>query len=80
MGMCHVDGNLIGGPGLSLMSGGPNVFSGQIALSLTPLDIAAAQAVYASGLNPGAKRDDFLRAGLINASITTAGTIRFRTP
>jgi hypothetical protein len=25
MGMCHVDGNLIGGAGLSLMSGGPNV-------------------------------------------------------
>ena len=68
MGMCHVDGNLIGGAGLSLMSGGPNVFSGQIALQLTPFDIAAAQAVYGSGLNPGATKADFLRLGLINSS------------
>jgi hypothetical protein len=68
MGMCHVDGNLIGGAGLSLMSGGPNVFSGQIALQLTSFDIAAAQAVYDSGLNPGATKADFLRLGLINSS------------
>jgi hypothetical protein len=70
MGMCHVDGHLIGGAGLSLMSGGPNVFSGEIALQLTALDIAAAQAVYGSGLNPGATKADFLRAGLINSSTT----------
>src|SRR5262245_25964786 len=70
MGMCHVDGHLIGGAALSLMSGGPNVFSGQIAVQLTALDIAAAQAVYGSGLNPGATKGDFLRAGLINGSTT----------
>ena len=69
MGMCHVDGNLIGGAVLSLMSGGPNVFSGQIALQLTAWDIAAAQAVYGSGLNPGATTADFLRAGLINGTL-----------
>jgi hypothetical protein len=66
LGMCHVDGNLIGGAGLSLMSGGPNVFSGQTAIQLSPDDIAAAQAVYRSGLNPGATKSDFMRAGLIN--------------
>jgi hypothetical protein len=69
MGMCHVDGNLIGGAGLSIMSGGPNVFSGQIALQLTAIDIAAAQAVYGSGLNPGATKDDFIRLGLINLTL-----------
>lgn len=66
MGLCHVDGTRIGGPGLSLMSGGPGVFSGQIAARLTALDAAAAQAVYASALDPGASRADFLRAGLIS--------------
>jgi hypothetical protein len=68
MGMCHVDGRLIGGPGLSLMSGGPGVFSNQIALQLTPYDIMAAHSVYRSGLNPGAGRAAFLNAGLINAT------------
>jgi hypothetical protein len=72
MGMCHVDGNLIGGAGLSLMSGGPNVFSGQIAIQLSPYDLAAAQSVYRSGLSPGASRDDFIRAGLINSSSASA--------
>ena len=67
MGMCHVDGTLIGGPGLSLMSGGPNVFSQQIALQLTPFDLAAAQAVYGSALNPGATKADFFRVDLINS-------------
>jgi hypothetical protein len=74
IGMCHIDGNLIGGPGLSLMSGGPNVFSGQIALQLTPFDLAAAQAVYGSGLNPGATKADFIRAGLINSSTSPTST------
>jgi hypothetical protein len=75
MGMCHVDGNLIGGPGLSLMSGGPNVFSGQIALQLTSFDLAAAQAVYGSGLNPGATRADFTRVGLIDSSSSQTTTL-----
>jgi hypothetical protein len=65
MGMCHVDGHLLGGAGLSLMSGGPGVFSDQIAPRLTGLDVEAAQAVYASPLDPGATRADFVRAGLI---------------
>jgi hypothetical protein len=66
MGMCHIDGHLIGGAALSLMSGGPDVFSGQSAIQMTPYDLAAAQAVYGSGLNPGASRADFIQAGLIN--------------
>lgn len=66
MGMCHIDGNLIGGAANSLMSGGPGVFSGQIAVRLTPLDLTAARAVYRSPLSPGATRRDFVRSGLIN--------------
>ncbi len=53
LGMCHIDGNLIGGAQHSLMSGGPGVFSGAIAIRLTPLDIEAARTVYGSRLNPG---------------------------
>lgn len=66
MGMCHIDGFLIGGASRSLMSGGPGVSSGQIAIQLTELDIQAAQEVYASSLNPGATRADFVAAGLID--------------
>lgn len=65
MGMCHIDGNLIGNPRNSLMSGGPNVFSGAIAPRLTPLDEAASKAVYGSPLSPGASRSDFIRYRLI---------------
>lgn len=65
MGMCHIDGNLIGGAQYSLMSGGPQVVSGAIAVALTPLDTTASKAVYASSLNPGASRDDFVRHRLI---------------
>lgn len=66
LGLCHPDGNLIGGAGLSLMSAGPNVFSGSIADRLTSLDLQATRAVYGAGLGAGARRADFLRAGLIN--------------
>ena len=66
LGMCHIDGNLIGGAENSLMSGGPGVFSGDIAIGLSALDIEALKAVYGSSLNPGATRSDFLQAGLIN--------------
>ena len=65
LGMCHIDGERNGGAGRSLMSGGPNVFSSQIASRPTALDIEAAQAVYASPLTPGATRVDFVRLGLI---------------
>jgi hypothetical protein len=59
MGMCHIDGNLISGPEKSLMSGGPGVFSGQIAIGLTPLDMAASRSMYGSRLGPGATRRAF---------------------
>ena len=66
VGMCHIDGHLIGGPERSLMSGGPDVFSGDTAPRLSTLDIEAARAVYASSLNPGATRAEFVGAGLID--------------
>jgi hypothetical protein len=66
LGMCHIDGNLIGGADRSLMSSGPNVFSGQLPSQLTGIDIEAIQAVYSSNLSPGATRSDFVRVGLID--------------
>ena len=66
LGMCHVDGQLIGGARNSLMSGGPGVFSGDLPLQLTERDIRAIQAVYATGVRPGARRADFVAANLIN--------------
>lgn len=66
LGMCHIDGNLIGGSENSLMSGGPGVFSGAIALELTPLDIEALNAAYGSSLDPGAVRSDFVAEGLVD--------------
>jgi hypothetical protein len=74
LGMCHIDGGLIGGARNTLMGGGPNVFSCPspsdvcIADGLTPLDAAAAAAVYASGLPRGAERSLFLAAGLVTQS------------
>ena len=53
---------------LFFASGGPGVYSNQIAIQLTPYDIKAAQTVYRSGLNPGASRAAFLDAGLINST------------
>lgn len=72
LGTWHLDGFLIGGARQSLMSSGPGVFDCDppsdacIALWPTPLDIAAAQAVYSAGLPIGARREDFLRLGLVN--------------
>jgi hypothetical protein len=69
LGLCHPDGTLIGGPSTSLMSAGPDVFSGGprgIADHLTTLDLLATRTVYESGLGAGARRADFLRAGVIN--------------
>jgi hypothetical protein len=65
LGLCHVDGNLIGGARLSLMSAGRGVYSGDIARQLTPYDLVAAQALYAAGLEPGDQRQDLVGAGLI---------------
>ena len=80
LGMCHIDGTLIGGARNTLMGGGPNVFSCSststsdtcIAETLTPLDLAAAGAVYASGLPRGASRSAFLSAGLVNPFVSGA--------
>jgi hypothetical protein len=66
LGLCHVDGNLIGGAHLSLMSAGRGVFSGDIAGGLTAYDLAAAQAVYSAGVESGDQRQDLIRAGLID--------------
>ena len=66
LGLCHPDGSLINRSGVSLMSAGPNVFSGSIADHLTDLDLLATRAVYDIGLGAGARRSDFLRVGLIN--------------
>ena len=71
MGMCHIDGNLIGGPENSLMSGGPGVFSGDIAIQLTTLDMEASRVVYSSPLSPGATRNDFIQHQLIGDSISS---------
>jgi hypothetical protein len=68
LGLCHVDGHLIGSPSASLMSYGVNIFSNQIAVELTGFDRAATLAVYGSGLPRGATRADFLAAGLVNSS------------
>lgn len=66
LGLCHIDGQLIGGPARSLMSGGPGVSSGDIAGEPTQLDIDASIMVYASGLQPGASRSQFVQEGLVD--------------
>ena len=71
LGLCHVDGTLIGSPSASLMSYGVNIFSNQIAVELTGFDRVATLAVYGSGLPRGATRSDFLAAGLVNAASTS---------
>jgi hypothetical protein len=77
LGMCHIDGQRIGGARNTLMGGGPNTYSCPtagsdicIADSLTPLDSAAARAVYGSGLPRGATRAEFLAAGLVQGAGT----------
>jgi len=64
--MCHIDQQLIGGNAVSLMAGGPGAFTGEIPDQLSPLDLAAVNAVYSSTLNPGATRSYFIQEGLIN--------------
>jgi hypothetical protein len=65
LGMCHVDGLLIGGAGNSMMSAGPDVFSSDISDGLSARDLLASQTVYGASLEPLASRDDFIRAGLV---------------
>lgn len=65
LGLCHVDGQLIGGARLSMMSAGPGVLSGDIARSLTSYDLAATRALYAAGLRAGDQRADLVRVGLV---------------
>ena len=66
MGLCHVDGNLIGGAQLSLMSFGPGVFSNSLPFQLSSYDLSATRPVFSSLLSPGATRPDFQQAGLVN--------------
>ena len=75
MGLCHVDGNLIGGPGLSLMSYGPGIFSNQLPTQLSAYDLVATRAVFSSGLTVGATREDFLRMGLVNATDASTAAV-----
>jgi hypothetical protein len=77
MGLCHIDGNLIGGAGNSLMSGGPGVFSGDIAIQLTALDIEAAKTVYSWPLDPGAFRPEFEK---FNQPDTTLPSLSITSP
>jgi len=79
LGLCHVDGNLIGGPGRSLMSFGTNIFSNQIAVQLTSSDLAATRPVFFL-LLPGSNFSDFARAGLIRGSSVTSSIHRHSLP
>jgi hypothetical protein len=60
-----LDGNLIGGASFSLMSAGPNVYSGGIASQLTTYDLTAVQTAYGAGIKAGDRRSDFVAAGVL---------------
>ena len=75
MGMCHIDQALIGGNDKSLMAGGPGAFTGFIPDGLSPLDVAAARAVYGTTLEPGATLADFQAAGLVRPGITVTSPL-----
>lgn len=72
LGMCHIDAERAGGAWRSLMSGGARGFTCTppsdtcVAENFTPMDIAAAQAIYTSGLARGTTRSAFQAAGLVN--------------
>jgi len=72
LGLCHVDGNLIGGSHLSLMSFGVGVFSNNLPSLLTAFDLAAIQPVFRSGLLPGSTLFDFTRVGLVGKPGSTS--------
>ena len=62
LGMCHINGEGIGGRQYSLMSAGG---TGTQSPRLSPFDIEALQAVYQSSVAIGARRADFVAAGLL---------------
>ena len=66
LGLCHVDGNLIGGPDKSLMSSGPGVYATSMAGGLTTYDIAALRAIHQAGIRVGDRRSHLVAAGLVN--------------
>ena len=51
---------------ISLMSGDPAAFTGQIADKLSEFDLVATRAVYETRLRMGATRADFQEADLVN--------------
>lgn len=63
LGMCHISADAIGGHERSMMSTAE--IAGNQSPRLTPFDIEALKAVYGSTLNPGARRADFVAAGLL---------------
>jgi hypothetical protein len=71
LGLCHIDGNLIGGAKLSLMSFGTGIFSNALPLQLTSLDLAATHPVFGSGIASGSGAFEFARLGLTNGPTTT---------
>jgi len=63
LGMCHINADGIGGGQHSMMSAGP---PGSNQLDrLSPFDIEALQAVYGSSVAIGARRPEFVAAGLL---------------
>jgi len=62
-GMCHIDADGIGGWPNSLMSA--SLTPGAAAERLTPFDIEALRAVYGSSVAIGARRPEFVAAGLV---------------
>ena len=68
LGMCHINADGIGGRQHSLMSAGdtPSLTAAESQSErLTPFDIEALQAVYGSSVAIGARRPEFVAAGLL---------------
>lgn len=63
MGMCHINADGIGGHERSMMSASQT--PGSQADRLSPFDIEASRAVYGSSVAIGARRPDFVAAGLL---------------
>jgi hypothetical protein len=56
LGLCHIGADQIGGAEVSLMSAGFGAPAGSGASTLTAVDLDAIRSVYASNVNPGARR------------------------
>jgi len=67
LGMCHVDGQRIGGSALSLMSAGPETLT-RPTDAFSSYDLAAMSAVFGSGIGPGGTRNDLERVGLLSTT------------